>query len=171
MITIILVVAILLFCLITCFGLMLLIEEGEPIGFLAIIVGSALALSTMGAWEGYHDLQAEASSITIVEAERDDITVKYGQLKQQYHLVANNYKEVQLAYSEASQELSGVYGKLEGLKGNLEKAKSDLVGVKAANEFCATDLQMTMVENDELKDALRVTEGQLNTVRNLLRGN
>lgn len=171
MITFMLLVVCAIFALLTLACSFYALEECSIGGIIGAVICGCLVHGTMNVGGDYNAVKDKAESYELVVEQRDDITIKYGQLKQKTHLLAKNYKDVQLAYGETSQELSGVYGKLEGVKGNLEKAQSDLVAVKAANEFCATDLQMSLVEKAELEDELRISQGQLETVRNLIRGN
>lgn len=161
---IILLAAMLITAVGTFVGVTLLFTADEPAGFVIAIVCGLLLWGTLGATDTYSDLKDKAAAYEQVVEQKESLQDAMSELQ-------SKYGNVLMVSREAKTALVKKQAQLEGALGNLEKAKSDKAALVVANEFCATDLQMAIAENSELEEDLRVSQGQLTTVRNLIRGN
>lgn len=157
----------LLVMLLTVIGIligMMAVSDDEPVGYVVVIACGLLLWGTLASLTDYNALKDKAADYEQVVVQKESLEDAMSELQ-------SKYGNVLMVGREAKTALVKKQAQLKDALGNLEKAKSDLEHLTVAKGFCDGELELTKAVNSELEEDLRVSQGQLTTVRNLIRGN
>lgn len=169
--TLILVILLLALALIACGGLLYFLEETEPGGLLAAFVAGFLLILTLNAMDDYKALKVQAADYGHMVEQRDSALNKYDTLALKTNVLSKNYRGVQEVLAKSELERLALVDTNESLEEALNEAQNDALLTRTATDLCEAALAMANAKTSELEEDLRVSQGQLTTVRNLIRGN
>lgn len=166
--TLFLVFAFILGACIALFGLFILLEEAEPVGFIMLIMGAMFFVGAMHQVEANKQAQYDYGNMVQYRSQVATLGTTVATLRSQAKTSDDRIAAAEHALAETGKQLASTRDKLDATSKVLVRTQDDLA--KATAEAAVAGEQLTMCENTKAayKVTLEEAEGKLTQIKEVL---